>query len=71
VVTLAEEMKIAEAFIFLLKARFGNNLMIETVISTQDLKEFVAPLTIQRLIENAVKHNIISAKKPWRISIYS
>ncbi|QHT71123.1 hypothetical protein GXP67_32960 [Rhodocytophaga rosea] len=70
-VPLAEEMKIADAYIFLLKARFGDNLMVKTTIGTQEFGQYVAPLTIQMLIENAVKHNIISAGKPLYISIYS
>jgi two-component system, LytTR family, sensor kinase len=71
VVTLAEEMKIAEAYIFLLKARFGNNLTVQINIPLQDLSLFVPPLTVQLLLENAVKHNIISADKPLHILIYS
>lgn len=71
VVPLAEEIKMADAFIFLLKARFGDNLIVEIKLSAQDTTHFVAPLTIQMLIENAVKHNIISADKPLFISIFS
>jgi two-component system LytT family sensor kinase len=71
VVPLAEEIKMADAFIFLLKARFGDNLIVEIKLSAQDTAHFVAPLTIQMLIENAVKHNIISADKPLFISVYS
>jgi LytS/YehU family sensor histidine kinase len=71
VVTLAEEMKIADAFIFLLKARLGDNLSVNTTIPAYDLERFIAPLTIQMLIENAVKHNIVSADMPLHISIYS
>jgi two-component system, LytTR family, sensor kinase len=70
-VSLKEEIHLLDAYIFLLKARFGDNLRVEVKLREQDLIQFVPPLTLQMLIENAVKHNIISADKPLQIKIYS
>ncbi len=70
VVTLAEEMKIAEAYLFLLKTRFGENLQVNTNIPSAQLSKFIAPLTIQMLLENAIKHNVISTEKPLHIDLY-
>ncbi len=69
-VTLAEEMKIAEAYLFLLKTRFGENLKVDIRIPANALNRYVAPLTIQMLLENAIKHNIVSTEKPLHIDLY-
>jgi LytS/YehU family sensor histidine kinase len=69
-VTLAEEMKVAEAYLFLLKTRFGENLRVHTDIPPGQLGKFIAPLTLQMLLENAIKHNVVSAEKPLHIDLY-
>jgi sensor histidine kinase YesM len=69
-VTLAEEMKIAEAYLFLLKTRFGENLRVHMDIPAGHLGKFIAPLTLQMLLENAIKHNVVSAEKPLHIDLY-
>jgi sensor histidine kinase YesM len=69
-VTLAEEMKIAEAYLFLLKTRFGENLRVHMDIPAGQLGKFIAPLTLQMLLENAIKHNVVSAEKPLHIDLY-
>ncbi len=68
-VTLSEELEFTESYIFLLKMRYDTNLTIETKIDNQ-LKDFeLPPLTIQTLVENAVKHNEISKEYPFLIKI--
>jgi LytS/YehU family sensor histidine kinase len=69
-VTLAEEMKVAEAYLFLLKTRFGENLRVHVDIPAGQLGKFIAPLTLQMLLENAIKHNVVSAEKPLHIDLY-
>jgi LytS/YehU family sensor histidine kinase len=69
-VTLAEEMKVAEAYLFLLKTRFGENLRVHMDIPPGQLGKFIAPLTLQMLLENAIKHNVVSAEKPLHIDLY-
>ncbi|NND31054.1 MAG: histidine kinase, partial [Saprospiraceae bacterium] len=68
-ISLDEELVLINDFIYLLKKRFGDNLTLDKEISNRDL--FIPPLTLQMLVENAVKHNIISARKPLKISIKS
>jgi sensor histidine kinase YesM len=68
VVKLRTEIEFIEAFIFLLKIRFGKNLIIENNIMTDD-KKMIPPLTLQILIENAIKHNIITSEEPLTIKI--
>lgn len=65
------EMKFANSFVQLSKLRFGENFSVNIDISEDSLKKEIAPLTLQLLIENTIKHNIISKKKPLRIDIIS
>lgn len=68
VVPLGTEMKFIENYISLMKIRFGDNLSL-----TSDIRENstlrVVPLSIQMLVENAIKHNIVSSEKPLAINI--
>ena len=67
IISLKEELSLVNHYIYLLKKRHGKNLSID--IRIEDLNGFVAPLTLQMLIENAIKHNIISKKYPLHIEL--
>jgi hypothetical protein len=69
VVTLEEELVFLENYIYLIKARFGENIQFHQEIGEGCLSCFLAPLSIQMLVENAIKHNIVSSKKPLHIYI--
>jgi len=69
-VRLSEEIEFARAYLFLLQMRYPENLQFEFQIDNSYMNEYVAPLTIQMLVENAVKHNIISKSNPLKIDIY-
>jgi sensor histidine kinase YesM len=68
-VTLEEEMEFIEAYIFLIKTRFEDNINFEINISEEANYSMIPPLTLQLLIENAVKHNIITEDRPLNIKI--
>jgi sensor histidine kinase YesM len=69
-VNLQKEMEMARSYINLVQLRFEKNLIVQ--IEVEELQESsIAPLTLQMLIENAIKHNIISAKKPLTIKIFT
>lgn len=68
VVTLQEELKFLESYIYLQKIRFGDKLTIDQ--SLNGINSMVAPLALQMLIENAVKHNEISEENPLLIKVY-
>ena len=68
-VTLREEMEFIESYLFLIRMRFGDNLSINTTISENLLSHNLPPLTIQTLVENAIKHNEISKRNPLNINI--
>ncbi len=68
VIDVATELKFIDSYLYLQKIRFGENLIIKNRIKGGNF--YIAPLTIQILLENAIKHNIISADKPLTIELY-
>lgn len=68
-VTLVTEIKALESYIFLLQIRFGKNLIVHLDLPKSNEK-FIAPLALQMLVENAIKHNIVSKSKPLTIDIF-
>lgn len=67
VVELENEMKFLESYLFLQKIRFGDNLLVQINLSTK--RKLIAPLALQLLVENAIKHNIASTENPLSIKI--
>lgn len=71
VVTLEEEIRLANSFCKLMEIRYGENLKINFDIDERLMNDEVIPLSLQVLIENAIKHNVISDKLPLVINITS
>lgn len=71
VVRLWEELTFIESYIFLLKMRFKDNLNIVNTIDEKHKSKYIAPATMQLLIENAIKHNIVSRAEPLTIKLHS
>ncbi len=70
-VKLEEELNFINSYKFLMVKRFGENFSLSISIS-DSLKNFrVVPFCLQLLVENAIKHNIISIKKPLLIEIFT
>ncbi len=68
-VSVEEELKFAKTYMNLLKMRFENSITFEVPeFENDDAK--VVPLSLQLLLENCIKHNIVSEKKPLHIKIY-
>ena len=70
VVTLGEEIETVNSYIFLQKIRFGDNFNVEMELEEVSEKYFVAPLVLQMLIENAIKHNEITQENPLVIKLF-
>lgn len=70
-VPLKTEIAFVHSFTFLLKIRFEEKLKVNIRLDKETMNYYVAPLTLQLLIENAVKHNVISAETPLVIDIYN
>ncbi len=70
VITLQEEIDISNDYFFIQKKRFGNNLQFVNGLTHADqIAYMIAPLTLQLLTENAVKHNAVSTDTPLQIEI--
>ncbi|HEY1025742.1 MAG TPA: histidine kinase [Sphingobacteriaceae bacterium] len=67
-VSLEEELRFAESYFFLLRIRFESKLQLEIDVP-QGGEYSVPPLILQLLLENAVKHNRMSAARPLKITI--
>lgn len=71
VVPLKDELAFIESYIYLLKIRFGENLSVKNEIARNGEQFYVAPAVLQMLIENAIKHNVVSRKTPLEIVLRS
>jgi len=70
-ISLKDEIHFMETYSFLLRTRFKEKVIIQTRVSARDLAIYsLIPLTLHLLIENAIKHNTMSASNPLTISIY-
>lgn len=70
--TVNEELRFVNEYFFLLKIRFGDALEpMEIYISAVHTEQRIPFMSLQTLIENAVKHNMLSKEKPLKIKIES
>lgn len=70
-VSLDEELDFIESYNYLLETRFGEAIRFDFEIDNESRSLMLPPLTLQMLIENAVKHNIASEEKPLVIHVKS
>lgn len=66
-ISLKEEIEFVKAYYFLLCVRFKDGLKLDINIPEQLLSYKIPPLTIQILVENAIKHNVFSKDEPLNI----
>ncbi|MGY2134505.1 sensor histidine kinase [Hymenobacter sp. HD11105] len=69
-VPLQTELRVAEAYIFLMKTRFGDTVDIEVRVPEHDQARRVPPLVLQLLLENAFKHNRATKSRPLRVRLF-
>ncbi|MGX7668323.1 histidine kinase [Flavobacterium pedocola] len=69
-VSIEEELAFAKTYMNLLKMRFENSVFYELPEKVNNPEAKVVPLSLQLLLENTVKHNVVSEKKPLRIRIF-
>ncbi|WP_294821638.1 2TM domain-containing protein [uncultured Flavobacterium sp.] len=69
-VSIQEELDFAKTYMNLLKMRFENSVYYELPQSVSSPDARVVPLSLQLLLENTVKHNIVSQQKPLYIRIF-
>ena len=69
-ITIQEELDYLEAYIFLQKERFDGKFNTDIQIPNEWKKELIPSFSLQLLVENAIKHNVVSQKLPLMVSIY-
>jgi LytS/YehU family sensor histidine kinase len=72
VISLGEEIEILKTYFYLQQKRYGNYLILNISITEEEKKLiFIPPLTLQLLIENAIKHNAVSKETPLEINLFT
>jgi two-component system, LytTR family, sensor kinase len=69
-VTVDEELEFAKTYMSLLKMRFEDSIIFDIPEKASNPESKVVPLSLQLLLENAVKHNIVTVNKPLHIKVY-
>lgn len=69
VIRVSEEIAFIKNYLSILKHRFGDAFEVEQRLTDKQFNFYIPPLSIQILIENAIKHNTISSSHPLHISI--
>ena len=69
IVPLGEELAFVRMYIDLLRERFAEGLSVEIDVSKEAMGFYVIPCSVQMLVENATKHNIIGAQEPLTVRI--
>lgn len=67
---VAEEMEIVQAYLFLQNARFEGGFTFTNTLDDHFLQTLIPPFTLQLLVENCMKHNVVSLEKPLHIQLY-
>jgi len=68
-VTVDEELEFARTYVQLLKMRFEDSIVFEIPESGSNPEARIVPLSLQLLLENAVKHNMVTASRPLHIKV--
>lgn len=69
-IPLRDELKFSKAYIHIQSERFGENLKLNWNIPNASLDAMIVPMSLQLLLENAIKHNVISKAKPLVVTIH-
>ena len=71
VATVSKELDFTRSYLFLQQIRYGKDLSYSINIPADLLDLFLPPLSLQVVLENATKHNIVNETKPLYIEIYN
>ncbi|SFN74819.1 hypothetical protein SAMN04487989_103171 [Bizionia echini] len=69
-VSVDDELEFARTYMMLLKMRFEDSIVFDIPNQASNPESKVVPLALQLLLENAVKHNMVTSNKPLHIKIY-
>ena len=68
-IPLSEEVDTLRDYIFLLKVRFGSDIQVKIDLGAMTTPYFIPPMSLQMLVENAIKHNRFDEDQPLLITI--
>ncbi|GMN09282.1 histidine kinase [Croceitalea sp. MTPC9] len=69
-VTVNEELDFARTYVRLLKMRFEDSIVFDIPTEASLAEAKIVPLSLQLLLENAVKHNVVTSSRPLHIKVY-
>lgn len=69
--TLQDELDFVDSYQYLLKIRFGEKFECNVEVDHELLNTKIPPLTLQMLIENAVKHNVLDEADPLKVRVFT
>ncbi|MBT8291832.1 MAG: Pr2TM family membrane protein [Eudoraea sp.] len=69
-VTVDEELQFAKTYIRLLKMRFEDSIVFDIPERCSNPEAKIVPLSLQLLLENAVKHNVVTSTRPLHIKVF-
>ena len=70
IVSVEEELKILDSYIFLQSIRFEDRFRVKINLSDEARKMHIPPMVLQMLIENAIKHNELTVDNPLVVEVY-
>lgn len=71
IIPLSQELEFVQSYLYLQKMRFAENLQVAIDIENQHQQSCVPPFALQILLENAIKHNIVSEDMPLKVRIFT
>jgi len=70
-IPLSEELQLIDTYYYLQKKRYCQNLSLETSVGEKERQSLIPPMVLQMLVENAIKHNVVSVEKPLAVRIFT
>jgi len=69
-ISVDEELQFAKTYVRLLKMRFEDSIVFDIPEESTDPEAKIIPLSLQLLLENAVKHNVVTSDRPLHIKVF-
>jgi uncharacterized membrane-anchored protein YhcB (DUF1043 family) len=70
-ITVEEELRLLDTYFALEQRRFGSRIALQVEVDAASRARAIVPLTLQLLVENALKHNVVIGGEPFMITIAS
>lgn len=68
-ITVGEEIQHVQSYLYLQKMRFGDSLKVHIDVPSPALKLYLPPFSLQMVVENAIKHNVVTVQQPLAIHV--